>query len=78
MKHQQQVTDPVCGMAVEPATTPHHRNASGTTYHFCAEPCLERFKADPGRFVPGLAKDPVCGMSVDSRRTTHHARFADR
>ena len=66
--------DPVCGMAVDPAQTPHHRKASGTEYHFCSERCLERFKEDPAQFVSTLRRDPVCGMSVDTTKTLHHHR----
>ncbi|PJJ99230.1 copper-translocating P-type ATPase [Lysobacteraceae bacterium NML91-0213] len=45
------VTDPVCGMRVDPAATPHHADHAGTRYHFCAARCRERFLADPDRFL---------------------------
>ena len=43
--------DPVCGMTVDP------RNAAGTfahngqTHYFCGTGCLEKFRADPNRFL---------------------------
>src|SRR5215469_5567515 len=43
--------DPVCGMTVSAeraAGTHMHR---GTTYYFCNPRCLERFKADPERYL---------------------------
>jgi P-type Cu+ transporter len=49
------VIDPVCGMEVDPedaaAAWPH----AGATYYFCSVACMERFRADPRRF---LAADP--------------------
>lgn len=39
--------DPVCGMAVDPAKTPHHHTVDGVTNHFCGARCRERFAADP-------------------------------
>src|SRR3546814_5628369 len=38
--------DPVCGMAVDPATTPHHATHDGTDYHFCSAGCRTKFLAD--------------------------------
>ncbi len=43
--------DPVCGMTVDPATTPHRTQHDGTTWHFCSARCRERFIADPRRFL---------------------------
>jgi P-type Cu+ transporter len=47
------VTDPVCGMQIDPATA---RGGSlvheGTTYHFCNPRCRERFAAEPARYLP--------------------------
>ena len=31
------VLDPVCGMQVDPAKTPHHAEHDGIHYHFCAQ-----------------------------------------
>src|SRR5436305_1743933 len=53
------VTDPVCGMAVHPATTSHHAVVTGTRYHFCSERCQAKFVADPGHYIgPGPARRP--------------------
>ena len=69
--------DPVCGMTVDPATTPHHAHHGGTTYHFCSAGCRAKFAADPGRYLASAgAKDPVCGMTVDPAATPHHADHA--
>ena len=45
------VTDPVCGMSVDPATTGHHAEADNILYHFCSGKCREKFAADPSRYL---------------------------
>ena len=44
-------TDPVCGMQVDPATTPHHADHADVRYHFCSARCREKFTADPDRYL---------------------------
>ena len=48
------VTDPVCGMTVDPATTQHHAEHIGHTYHFCSAGCRAKFVADPASFLDKL------------------------
>ena len=48
------VLDPVCGMTVDPATTPHHASHAGADYHFCSAGCRTKFQADPEKY---LSKD---------------------
>ena len=45
------VADPVCGMAVDPANTPHHATHAGADYHFCSAGCRTKFIADPDRYL---------------------------
>jgi Cu+-exporting ATPase len=45
------VTDPVCGMMVDPDKTPHHAEFAGAAFHFCSAGCLGKFKADPDRYL---------------------------
>ena len=40
------VTDPVCGMQVDPATTPHHAEHAGVGYYFCSARCQAKFVAE--------------------------------
>lgn len=47
--------DPVCGMTVDPDTTPHHHTHEGTDYHFCGAGCLKKFAADPAHYLSGRA-----------------------
>jgi Cu+-exporting ATPase len=45
--------DTVCGMSVDPATTPHHTGHAGKDYHFCSAKCRERFESRPEIFLGG-------------------------
>ena len=53
------VTDPVCGMAVDPATSPHRIVHDGATHHFCSAGCLAKFQADPARYTRPQAAEPA-------------------
>ena len=43
--------DYVCGMMVPKASAIKHVH-EGTEYFFCADACLEKFKADPKKYAP--------------------------
>ena len=45
--------DPVCGMAVDPATAPDSHEHAGQVYWFCASRCADRFRADPEHYLEG-------------------------
>src|SRR5437868_1447989 len=45
-----QAVDPVCGMAVDPASALSH-TYEGREYFFCSEHCRDRFKADPAKCI---------------------------
>jgi Cu+-exporting ATPase len=47
----QQTRDPVCGMTVDPHTAKHRHQHAGLTYYFCSAGCLEKFKADPAKYL---------------------------
>ena len=48
------VTDPVCGMTVDPARAPGRQKHEGETYYFCSRRCMVKFIADP----EGVLKQP--------------------
>ena len=59
-------TDPVCGMSVDPATARHRTEHDGRDYLFCGARCLERFTADPQRYLnpaPPEAEPAPAGAS---------------
>jgi len=71
------VKDPVCGMVVDPATTPHRADHSGQTYYFCSQECRGKFVADPSAYLdrdagakPAVAQGVVwtCPMHPQIRR----------
>ena len=53
---REDVKDPVCGMTVGPATTPHHASHAGDDYHFCSAGCRTKFVASPERYLSGAPK----------------------
>jgi Cu+-exporting ATPase len=59
MNTHPKVTDPVCGMQVDPATTPHHAQHAGHHYHFCSARCRERFLAAPADFLQPAQAAPA-------------------
>ena len=50
--------DPVCGMRVDPARTPHKAQHAGQTHFFCSAGCREKFVADPARYLKEAAAPP--------------------
>ena len=57
-----QVKDPVCGMAVNPATAQHSYSHEGKSYHFCCSHCLEKFRAAPQTYLAQRAQKGSSGL----------------
>ncbi|HYN64125.1 MAG TPA: HAD-IC family P-type ATPase, partial [Candidatus Limnocylindrales bacterium] len=55
--------DPVCGMKVKP-DTPHRHDHAGRTYRFCSAGCMQKFQADPGKY---LGAAPVASAPLPTR-----------
>src|SRR5262245_53084957 len=54
--------DPVCGMTVDPTTTPHRHVHRGDTYYFCSGGCRTKFAAGPAKYLDasaGAAAEPM-------------------
>src|SRR5690349_7657306 len=51
--------DPVCGMSVDPHTTPHRHTHQGRPYYFCSAGCRTKFAADPVRYLSASSAPPV-------------------
>jgi putative ABC transport system ATP-binding protein len=43
--------DPVCGMTINVQRAAGERSVAGASYLFCSELCLDRFDAEPGRYI---------------------------
>ena len=52
------VKDPVCGMAVDPASATHMAEHGGSTYQFCSAGCRDKFVAEPARFLAASTRTP--------------------
>jgi Cu+-exporting ATPase len=74
---REEVKDPVCGMTVDPATTPYHASHAGDDYHFCSAGCRTKFVASPERYLSrALKPEPkatpgaiwTCPMHPEVRR----------
>lgn len=55
-----QYTDPVCGMTVSPEHAAGTAQYDGQTYYFCSTHCLERFQADPRKYLAAPAAHGAC------------------
>lgn len=49
--HTHEVTDPVCGMTVDPHHTDHRASHAGKTWYFCSARCQQKFKRDPDAYL---------------------------
>ena len=45
------VTDPVCGMTVDPHKAKHGSDYEGRPYYFCSAGCKVKFESDPKRYL---------------------------
>ena len=58
--------DPVCGMTVDPAKSPHRFSHAQMTYHFCSAGCRGKFAADPDKYLHGAAPGPTQALPEDT------------
>ncbi len=85
------MTDPVCGMKVDPAKAAGTARHRGRAFHFCSKGCLAKFEADPDRYLPKpksltmatsaepeRSLDPVCGMMVDPKTAAGSTEYEGR
>jgi len=53
-----QMRDPVCGMAVDPATAKYSEVYERNSYFFCSSGCQEKFKAEPSKYLKASSSEP--------------------
>ena len=46
----QKVTDPVCGMSIDPETAAGKSTFEGRDYYFCSKACKDDFDRDPVKY----------------------------
>jgi len=56
-KSDKRVSDPVCGMSVDPQTAISHDHA-GKTYFFCCAGCKQKFSSDPAQYLHPETAEP--------------------
>jgi Cu+-exporting ATPase len=56
------VTDPVCGMKIDPETAVGSSRYKGQAYYFCSRSCEAKFDADPEKYLSG-GREPMGGPS---------------
>ena len=57
------VSDPVCGMKVDPTTSAHHGRHGGAQYYFCSAGCLTKFNADPDKYLSATPRADAVAAS---------------
>ncbi|MES2067465.1 MAG: heavy metal translocating P-type ATPase [Pseudomonadota bacterium] len=75
-RNEGKVKDLVCGMTVDPETTPHQASHDDQDYHFCSAGCRTKFVANPQAYLgdrrPAPAVNPgaiwTCPMHPQIRR----------
>ncbi len=61
------VLDPVCGMAVDPASSKQQAEFRGATYHFCSAGCRAKFITDPAKYLQSPEKPPSKAIATPGR-----------
>ena len=62
---QSTVTDPVCGMTIDPAKAVGTSTYDDQTFHFCSRGCEAKFDAAPALYV-GTAAAPAAAAACCS------------
>jgi YHS domain-containing protein len=56
MEKKRLVTDPVCGMKIEPESAHSKIEYEGHTVYFCSKHCEEEFKKNPKKYIGKIGK----------------------
>jgi len=67
-RREKSVEDPVCGMATTSPDTYIAHDHHGTTFYFCSERCMERFKSDPDRYLNDNLQKPAAGATENEKK----------
>lgn len=69
------VTDPVCGMTIDPATAVGSSTHAGQTYHFCSRGCEAKFDDAPAQYAGHTATPSegasCCGVRPSAEPSGH-------
>jgi len=70
------VTDPVCGMKVDPAKAASAVTVGTNTYYFCCRACGEKFTADPAKYLNPAAATPTQQVPLPGSGVAHPSRVS--
>ena len=70
---KESVTDPVCGMALDPVRAAGKQKHGGDTYYFCSRRCMVKFIADPDTFLKGPRRHDAHVHGAPARPVDHPA-----
>jgi len=66
------MTDPVCGMQVDPVTAAGMVEHGGVRYFFCSQGCVTKFQADPRKYPqPKAVERPEQSASSQDQQTEY-------
>ena len=68
--HRTPVKDPVCGMDVNPDSAAGKYEHEGATYFFCNPGCLQKFRAQPARYLSGASAPSAPLVSLGTPKPT--------
>ena len=68
--------DPVCGMVTTDPNAYIHYEHEGKTYYFCNPRCLEKFKADPRRYLDASTKAQASPFQMMKAAAPPHGKPA--
>nr|WP_300046448.1 heavy metal-binding domain-containing protein [uncultured Nocardioides sp.] len=73
-----QVTDPVCGMMVDPATTEHAAVHDGEHFSFCSGGCEDEFLTAPDAYPRQPGEQDHTGHDTQQPHHGHHVAGGDQ
>ena len=61
--------DPVCGMTVNPVSAKSRLEHNGQTYYFCCASCMEKFRAEPRKYLTPNFPSAASELLVVARKS---------
>lgn len=74
----QKVTDPVCGMTIDPETAAGRSTFEGRDYFFCSAACKDEFDRNPSKYRHADASTSPSLADDDPRWTKSHGIVAPK
>jgi Cu+-exporting ATPase len=60
--------DPVCGMKVDPESTPHSFSKGDQAFYFCSAGCVEKFRENPDTYISRIEPHAVAEQDVSIKQ----------